>query len=205
MTPSPVAYVYRFLFPALWLVWVVYWFLAARTAKVTERREPLGSRLLHVLPLLVAVWLLWAEKMPAPFLNERLFRWAPWEFWVAAVITALGLLFTVWARVHLGRNWSGTVTIKKEHELIASGPYSIVRHPIYTGLLVAFIGSAMARGEWRGVLAVFIAWAALWRKLRLEECWMVERFGEQYKAYCRRVPALIPFSKWASREPPGAG
>jgi protein-S-isoprenylcysteine O-methyltransferase Ste14 len=105
------------------------------------------------------------------------------------------MLFSVWARVHLGGNWSGIVTIKHDHELIASGPYAIVRHPIYTGLLVAFIGSAMARGEWRGVLAVLIAWVALWRKLRLEERWMGERFGQQYEAYCRRVPALLPFWK----------
>jgi protein-S-isoprenylcysteine O-methyltransferase Ste14 len=108
------------------------------------------------------------------------------------LITAIGLLIAVWARVHLARNWSGTVTIKRDHELIASGPYAYVRHPIYTGLLVAFIGSAMARGEWRGVLAVVIVWAALWRKLRLEERWMVERFGHQYTAYKRRVPALLP-------------
>jgi protein-S-isoprenylcysteine O-methyltransferase Ste14 len=200
-----VPYVYRFLFPALWLAWIVYWLLASRSAKPTERREPVGSRLLHVLPLLVAVWLLWADKQPAPFLNQRLYPWSSWEFWAAALITAFGLLFTVWARVHLGRNWSGTVTIKREHELITSGPYSVVRHPIYTGLIVAFMGSAMARGDWRGVLAVFIAWAALWRKLRLEERWMVERFGAQYTAYSHRVPALVPFSKWGNREPPGAG
>jgi protein-S-isoprenylcysteine O-methyltransferase Ste14 len=191
-------YVYRFLFPALWLAWIAYWFLTSRTAKPTERREPIGSRLLHVLPLLFAGWLLWAEKLPAPFLNERLFPWAPWEFWAAALITTLGLLFTVWARIHLGHNWSETVTIKRGHELIASGPYAIVRHPIYTGLIVAFIGSAMARGEWCSVSAVFIAWAALWRKLRLEERWMVERFGEQYIAYCRCVPALVPFSRWGT-------
>jgi len=191
-----VPYVYKFLFPALWLAWVAYWFLASRAAKPTERREPMSSRLLHVLPLLVAVWLVWAEKVPSTFLNERLFPWVPSEFWAGALVTALGLLFTVWARIHLGRNWSGTVTIKRDHELIAGGPYAIVRHPIYTGLIVAFIGSAMARGEWRGILAVFIAWAALWRKLRLEERWMIERFGERYIAYCRRVPALVPFSKW---------
>jgi protein-S-isoprenylcysteine O-methyltransferase Ste14 len=191
-----VPYVYKFLFPALWLAWVAYWFLASRAAKPTERREPMGSRLLHVLPLLFAVWLLWAEKLPVSFLNERLFPWAPSEFWAAVLVTALGLLFTVWARTHLGRNWSGTVTIKQDDELIASGPYAIVRHPIYTGLIVAFIGSGMARGELRGLLAVFIAWAALWRKLRLEERWMIERFGERYVAYCRRVPALVPFSKW---------
>lgn len=188
--------IYRYLFPALWFSWAMYWWLASRSAKPTERHEPIASRLLHVLPLLVAGGLLWADRVPVPVLNDRLFPWALWEFWVAVLITALGLLFTAWARVHLGRNWSGTVTIKQDHELITNGPYALVRHPIYTGLLAAFVGSALARGEWRGVLAVLVAWAALWRKLRLEERWMVERFGEQYKTYSRRVPALVPLCKW---------
>jgi len=188
--------VYRFLFPSMWLSWAAYWVWASRHAKPSERRESIGSRLLHVLPLLLAVGLLWSKRIPVALLNERLFPWAPWEFWIAALITAAGLLFTVWARVYLGRNWSGVVTIKQGHELIDAGPYALVRHPIYTGLLVAFIGSAVARGEWRGLLAVLIAWAALWRKLRLEERWMTERFGEQYVAYCQRVPALVPFWKW---------
>ena len=188
--------VYHFLIPTMWLSWTAYWWIESRRAKPTERREPLASRLRHVLPLLLAVWLLWAERVPGSFLNERLFPWAPWEFWVAALVTAAGLLFAVWARVHIGRNWSGIVTIKQDHELIVGGPYALVRHPIYTGLLVAFIGSAMARGEWRGVLAIALACAALWRKLRMEERWMSERFGEQYEAYRRRVPALVPFTKW---------
>ncbi len=174
---------------------MAYWWLASRGAKPVARREPLGSRLLHVLPLLLAFMLLSTGKVPGSFLNERLFPWAPWEFWVAVFVAGAGMLFTVWARVHLGGNWSGIVTVKHDHELIVSGPYAIVRHPIYTGLLVAFIGSAMARGELRGVLAVLIAWWALWRKLRLEERWMAERFGQQYEAYCRRVPALVPFWK----------
>jgi len=184
--------VYRYLIAGMWISWVVYWLLASWGVKRTERREPLGSRLLHVLPLLFAVALLWGHRVPVALLNERIFPWAPWEFWIAALVIALGLLFTVWARVHIGRNWSGVVTLKEGHELVDTGPYALVRHPIYTGLLVAFVGSALARGEWRGVLAVLIAWAALWRKLRLEERWMTERFGEQYVAYCRRVPALVP-------------
>ncbi len=184
------------MFPALWLTWVAFWLLASRAAKPTERREPMGSRLLHVLPLMFSLWLVWTDRLPASFLGEMVFPWAPWEFWFAALVTALGLLFTVWARIHIGRNWSGTVTIKRDHELITSGPYATVRHPIYTGLIVAIVGSALARDEWRGVLAVFIAWVALWRKLRLEERWMIERFGEQYLDYCRRVPALVPFSRW---------
>jgi len=189
-------FVYRYLLASMWISWVAYWFWASRNAKPTERREPLGSRLLHVVPLVLAVALLWGERGPIAILNSRLFPWAPWEFWVAALVTAAGLLFTVWARVHLGRNWSGVVTIKEGHELIEIGPYALVRHPIYTGLLVAIFGSALAQGEWRGMLAVLISFAALWRKLHTEERWMTERFGDEYVAYRQRVPALIPFSNW---------
>jgi len=187
---------YRFLFPGLWVSWCLYWLWASRRAKLSARRESPGSLLLHMVPLTLAAELLASNRIPIVFLNERLYPWAPWQFWMAALVTALGLLFTVWARVYLGRNWSGVVTIKQDHELIDTGPYSLVRHPIYTGLLVAFIGSALARGEWRGVLAVLIAWAALWRKLRVEERWLTEHFGERYVDYCRRVPALLPFRKW---------
>lgn len=185
--------VYRLLFPALWLAWALYWWVAARGAKLTERREPLESRLLHILPLMLAAYLLWADRVPLGFLNTPLYAWAAWQFWVAALVTAAGLGFTVWARIHLGRNWSGTVTIKQGHELITTGPYALVRHPIYTGLLLAFAGTACARGEWRGVLAVLIAGAALWRKLRVEERWMEEQFAGRYEDYRRRVPALVPF------------
>jgi len=186
---------YREVFVGLWLSWLVYWLWASRNVKPSERREPMGSRLLHVVPLVVACYLLGARGSSIAFLDDRLFPAAPWVLWVAVLVTALGLLFTVWARVHLGRNWSGVVTVKREHELIDTGPYAFVRHPIYTGLLVAFIGSAVAVGEWRGVLAVVIAWAALWRKLRFEERWMIERFGERYLDYRKRVPALVPFWK----------
>ena len=187
--------VYRFLFPALWLSWAAYWLLAARRMKATERRESLSSRLLHILPLLFAFWLLWTDRAAGGLLNLRLFGDTAWMFWAAALLTAVGLGFTCWARVHLGRNWSGTVTLKEEHELIEHGPYAIVRHPIYTGLLLAFFGSAFARGDLRGLLAFLIAAAALWRKLRLEESWMVECFGPRYEDYRRRVPALLPFGK----------
>jgi protein-S-isoprenylcysteine O-methyltransferase Ste14 len=189
------SFIGRYLFPAMWIAWLAYWWLASRTVKPDERRESAGSRRLHMVPLGVAAWLLWAQSVPGAILNARIFPWAPWEVWAGALMTAIGLLFTAWARVHIGRNWSGTVTIKREHEFVDTGPYALVRHPIYTGLLFAFIGSALARGEWRGILAVLVAWAALWRKLRLEERWMTERFGETYAAYRRRVPALLPFAQ----------
>ena len=184
---------YRYLFPALWLGWVAYWWVHARDVKAAERRESLASRLSHIVPLIVAVFLLWARSLPVPVLGERFLPWAPWTFWVGAALAAAGLLFSIWARHELGRNWSGTVTIKEGHELVTSGPYALVRHPIYTGLLLAFAGSALARGEWRGVLALLLAFWALWRKLGIEERWMREQFPDAYPAYAGRVAALLPF------------
>ena len=121
---------YRYLFPALWLGWAAYWWLLSRDVKPAIRRETLASRLLHVVPLVLCLVLLWPDRFPVPGLRERLYAPASWSFWTGAAVTGAGLLFTVWARVHLGRNWSGIVTVKADHELITSGPYGIVRHPI---------------------------------------------------------------------------
>jgi len=190
---SPQAMVRAGLIPAMWLAWVVYWWISARGVKPVLRREPLYSRLIYTIPLWVAVFLLAATGPMGGGLSER---FLPRESWLAALaigLTAAGLLFAVWARRHLGGNWSGTVTIKEGHQLVTTGPYALVRHPIYTGLLLAFIGSAVAIGEWRGVLAVVVAAASFVYKLRLEERWMREQFGDAYRDYCRRVPALVPF------------
>ncbi len=194
------AIAYRFLFPAMWLSWVLYWWLLSARVKPNRRREPLGSRLLHFVPLAVAVALIWPAGIPGARRGDALYVSTAATFWGSAFVTGAGLLFTVWARVHLWRNWSGSVTLKQGHELIDSGPYALVRHPIYSGLLVAFLGSAIALGEWRGVLAVLIVLAAFWRKLRMEERWMSEQFAEAYAAYMRRVPALVPFWKRAKSE-----
>lgn len=188
----PVSLLYSYLFPAMWMGWALYWWALSRHVKVTVRRESLVSRLLHIGPLAVAVLLLWVPRVPFASLGERVLPWTEALFWVGAALTAAGLLFTVWARVHLGTNWSGTVTLKRGHELITSGPYAFVRHPIYTGLLLAFLGSALARDEWRGVLALALVALALWRKLRNEERWMREQFGDAYSAYSKRVAALVP-------------
>ena len=184
---------YRFLFPVLWLSWAAYWWALSGNVKAATRRESVPSRLLHILPLLLAVILLWLPSVPVSVLDDRFLPFAAWPFWAGATVTLAGLVFAVWARAHLGRNWSGIVTVKEGHELITGGPYSIVRHPIYTGLLLAFIGSAIARGEWRGLLAVALVLGALWRKLRIEERWMREQFAGTYQAYSERVAALVPF------------
>lgn len=185
--------VYRYLIPCMWLAWVVYWFAAARDVKATARHESFASRMAHIGPLIVAVLLFWVNHLPLPFLYARFLPATALGFWIGTVIVAAGLAFAIWARVFLGRNWSGTVTLKDGHELIRSGPYRWVRHPIYTGLLFAFLGSAIALGQWRGLLAVLIVFVALWRKLRMEERWLGEIFGDEYARYRREVAALVPF------------
>ena len=144
------------------------------------------------MPLVLAAALLIPDRLPLGPLERPLLHGSFGLYLFGVALTAAGLLLTVWARIHLGRNWSGTVTIKEEHELVDDGPYRLVRHPIYTGLLVAFIGGALARNEWRGALAAVVVVIALWRKLRLEERWMTETFGETYRRYRDSVPALVP-------------
>ena len=187
--------IYRQLMLGLWLAWLLYWVIAALGAKTTQRRESLGSRLSHVVPLLIGVALIVWPRVPWDWLSLPLLPHRPLTYAVCLVLLMLGLAFTVWARLHLGRNWSGTVTLKAGHELIRSGPYAYVRHPIYTGLLVALLGSAVACGELRALIGWCVVAGAFIRKLRIEERFMREIFPGQYQRYCAQVPALVPFTK----------
>jgi protein-S-isoprenylcysteine O-methyltransferase Ste14 len=108
------------------------------------------------------------------------------------IVQAAGTYLAVWARRHLGRNWSGAIAIKVEHQLIRSGPYRLLRHPIYTGLLAMYIGPAIVTGEWLAVVGVAFAVLAYWRKIRLEEAALDTAFGADYDAYRRATWALVP-------------
>jgi len=115
------------------------------------------------------------------------------RYWIGVVLLAAGLAFAVWARAVLGGNWSGTVTIKEGHELIDRGPYRHIRHPIYSGLLLALLGTWLAGGRVYGLLAFALALSALSGKLRVEERFMAQEFGERYAAYRRSTWALVPW------------
>ena len=186
-------YTYTVAFALLWGSWALYWWASSRGVKTNVWRESVPSRLLHIVPLVIAGLLLAIQPWPGPGLDQRFVPFSTAIFWAGWLISASGLLFTVWARRHFGRNWSGTVTLKLDHELVVTGPYALVRHPIYTGLLFGFLGSAIAVGEWRGLVAVLIVILALWRKLRVEERGMRKLFGDAYRNYESRVSALVPF------------
>jgi protein-S-isoprenylcysteine O-methyltransferase Ste14 len=179
-------------FLLLWLAWLAYWVASARRVKAIERRESFGSRLSYVVTLVLGGVLTGSRPIVAGALSHSLLSPSVATAVLGLVVTALGLGFSVWARRHLGTNWSGSVTIKREHDLVQTGPYAWVRHPIYTGLLLAFVGSAVARGNVQGLVGFAIITLGLIRKLRIEERWMRETFGEAYATYCARVPALVP-------------
>ena len=180
-------------FAVLWLGWLGYWMVAARNVKATRRSEPYASRISRVVLILLAAALMAFHRQPFAWLGSRFLPGVAAVYWVGLLVTAAGIAFSIWARVNLGRNWSGLVTVKDDHELIRSGPYGLVRHPIYTGLLLSVLGTAVAFGEWRGSIAFALLTVSFVIKLRVEERFMSETFGEQYQRYRAKVPALIPF------------
>jgi protein-S-isoprenylcysteine O-methyltransferase Ste14 len=184
---------YESFFPALWIIFLLYWQIKAANTKSTQRLEPAASRILRVFIFGIAIVLLATTRIPLPWLYLHLWPEGLWPFWLGAAVTIAGLLFAVWAREHLGRNWSRSVTIKEGHELITTGPYAVARHPIYTGILTGFLGMAIAITEVRGLVVSVLVFLALWMKLRMEERWMRSQFGETYATYAHRTAALVPY------------
>ncbi len=182
---------------ALRLTWVVvigYWLWSARSAKSAVVQESLFVRIaVYWIPLIVAILLLG----PGPWFGHSLLReqFVPHTTLVYSLglgLALAGAALAINTRVCLGQNWSATVQLKQNHELITSGPYRRIRHPIYTGFLLLFLGNAMMVGDWRGLLAVAIVFVSFWRKLRLEEKWLIGHFGAPYSTYQSQTKALIP-------------
>jgi protein-S-isoprenylcysteine O-methyltransferase Ste14 len=175
----------------LWLSWLFYWWLSSRDVKPTTRQESAREHLTHRIPLILAVICLAAPSWVPRVLHRRFVPPGMPVQVIALAILAAGLAYSVWARRHLGRNWSAAVVVKRDHTLVRTGPYRRVRHPIYTGMLLAFLGTALALGEWRGLVGLALAFLAFTLKSRMEEARMAETFPE-YAEYRRHTAALIP-------------
>jgi protein-S-isoprenylcysteine O-methyltransferase Ste14 len=156
-------------------------------------RETQTQRLRYWVLLVVACLLLiYGRKLPYA-LSFRIIPDSTAIACAAAALCVVGLAFAIWARVTLGRNWSGVVTLKEEHELVQRGPYRFVRHPIYTGILAMFFATALSQGRLSGFLGTLLMFASFWIKLRDEEKLMLQQFRDQYRAYQQRVKCIIPF------------
>ncbi len=176
----------------LWLAWIVSWFIAARWASPPTQIASGNLVLFYRVSLVVGMLLIAVPGQQG--WTQRLWHLNYRQGWAIDLLALAGFAFCWWARVHLGRLWSGNVTIKPEHRIVDSGPYGWVRHPIYTGLLVAILASVAISGTLRGVIGGLIMLAGIIAKARLEEQTLREALGrDAYDAYAERVPMLIPF------------
>jgi protein-S-isoprenylcysteine O-methyltransferase Ste14 len=171
-----------------WVVFSLYWEIAAKNSAEARQSESRSSRGVHVvLTNLALVLTIIQFNGQGRFLTVSFLT-----IGVGFAVAALGLLFAIWARRVLGRNWSGEITIKVEHQLIRSGPYRLLRHPIYTGILTMFAGTAVVTGTWLAILGLALAVLGYARKIRLEEANMRQAFGPDYDTYRRESWALVP-------------
>ena len=147
----------------------------------------------YIIPIVVGGFLLAKGHRLSDPLNHRVIPHVEALAWTGIVLCVAGLAFCIWARFTLGRNWSGMVTLKGGHELIVHGPYALVRHPIYTGLLTMFVATVIVLGHVAGIVAAPFVFLGTWIKLRHEEKLMLKQFPEQYAAYQKRVKLIVPF------------
>lgn len=186
-------------FVVIWSAWLIYWRVSARGAKRNESVESRASRSSHMLPPFIGLFVLMVTQPPSGLVTPRVLPFGVATYASSFVMVTLGLLFTVWARVHLGTNWSAHVARKLDAELVRSGPYAWVRHPIYSGLLLAFLGMFVGRGDVGALLGCALMWYGFLRKLRIEERWLQQTFGDAYSCYRAEVPGLLPWPSLARR------
>lgn len=183
----------HWMIPGLWLVWLAYWVVSAIGVKQTQQHENARSRLSHLIPLYLGIIAFFVAGVLGPWLEQRLLPQTPFWFWLSVALVGAGLAFSIVARRWLGSNWSGVVTIKEDHALICSGPYCWVRHPIYAGLLLALLGTALWIGNARALVGLALMIVSVLRRVVIEERVLADQFGEDHARYCAAVPALVPF------------
>ncbi|HEY5040855.1 MAG TPA: isoprenylcysteine carboxylmethyltransferase family protein [Verrucomicrobiae bacterium] len=175
-----------------WLVFLIYWLISALAVKRTAERKSWRSSLAYRVPVILGAILLWKRELPYP-LNLALTPHTDWAQAAGAAVCVSGLFVTIWARRTLAGNWSSDVTLKQGHELVKTGPYRFVRHPIYTGMLLMGLGMAVETARLRCWLGLLLWGIGLWIKLKQEEALMLRHFPDEYPGYQKQTKALVPF------------
>lgn len=176
----------------LWLLFAVVWLISALKRKPTKQRESVAQRLTYLLPIFLTWLILNGSVLGTGWLPLHFLPYAYGVAWSGVLLTALGIAFAFWARFHLGTNWSGVVTIKENHELIRTGPYRRIRHPIYSGILLAVAGTAVAMNQLRALLALAIIWISFYIKARREESLLASEFGAKFHEHRQHTGMFFP-------------
>lgn len=181
---------------AAWLAWTLSWILAAGWSARTAAHHDLGAESPSRVLTLAAIVMMIASYWPVE--NALLWPTPPALGWTMLALVVFGLVFTWAARLHLGPLWSSTSAPTEAHRIVDTGPYGIVRHPVYAGLLLAAIATAAERGRLEAIAGALVLIAAVSLRAKLEERFLRCDLGQDaYEGYRRRVPMLVPFTKFA--------
>ena len=178
-----------------WFIVLTYWIISGRRAKKVDQQETVFKRFMQYwFPIIIASLLLGpGEWFGHTWLRENFVEHTNLVGTIGLSISILGAIIACTSRYLLGNNWSLSVQKKENHQLIQTGMYKVVRHPIYTGLLLLFTGNAIIVGDYRAIIAVIIVFVSFWFKLKKEEQWLTETFGTEYIEYQKQTKALIPY------------
>lgn len=176
----------------LWLAFVLYWVIAARGGPRVKMRQGGGSRAVQIALVWSGYALLWGFVVPFAALRRRFVPHLPAVAIAGVLVTFAGVALAIWARWHLGKFWSSVVTLREGHQLIRSGPYARLRHPIYSGIVLASAGTALVFGEYRCLVAVGLVLLGFAAKARTEDALLAREFGEPYEQYRRQAGFLLP-------------
>jgi len=185
------------MFEYLWSAFGLYWFAAAARGRspsgsAHQTGEPHFFRVVRLSILAATFALLFWHRSAIGFLGRRFIPDFPALDYAGFIAILIGLGIATWARIHLGTNWSGVVTLKEGHELIRTGPYRNIRHPIYTGILIAFFGNILQLGQVRGLITLAIIWLSFYIKARREESFLRQEFGPKFDEHIRHTGMFLP-------------
>ena len=177
----------------IWIAWLISWAVASFWSGRTEKHVMIWASQAYRVPIIAGAILLtpWTAQVLA---EKPLWHFGNGATYALVGLTLAGMSFTWWARIYLGRFWSSAITRKEGHRVIDTGPYGLVRHPIYTGLIGAILATGAAIGTVTALLGALLVAFGLWQKARMEEGFLTTELGaDVYGPYRRRVPMLVPF------------
>ena len=184
--------VFHLLVEVPWIVFVLYWIVSAIRTRNTLQTESFASRYAILLIEVAGFVLLFRHSAEIGFPGNRFMHPSLASAIVGSILTWMGIGLAIWARYHLAEYWSARITIKEDHQLIRTGPYARLRHPIYSGIVLAAIGSAVVIDQWRCVLGVCLVLMGYCLKARKEETMLTQQFGDAFCEHQKHAGFLIP-------------